>query len=76
MPKTTPLHERTLLERREALGLTVNAAAAQIGISAASLAKVEAGARGVTMGTIERVAEFYGMTLSSVVASCEAERLR
>lgn len=60
---------------RAAEGLTLSVAARRIGIAPQALAKVEAGAWGVTVATLDRVAQFYGVTLTALVAGCEAERV-
>lgn len=63
-PKTPEAHR---LER----GLSLSEAALRIGIARPALQKVEAGAKGVSMATIERVAAFYGVTRAELVAGCD-----
>ena len=65
---------KTLREHREALGLSLAQAAAQIGLARVVLERCEAGGRGVTVATLERVGDFYGLTLTQVAACCEAAR--
>jgi transcriptional regulator with XRE-family HTH domain len=65
---------RTPTELRESRGLTLIAAASGCGVASTALAKVEAGAWGVTVATLERVARFYGVTLTALVAGCEQAR--
>lgn len=73
MSKAQPA-PKTPAEMRESLGLSLNDAAARCGVAGAALAKVEAGAWGVTVATLERVARFYGVSLTTLVAGCEQAR--
>lgn len=73
MSKAQPL-PKTPAEMREALGLSLNEAARRCGVGTPALAKVEAGAWGVTVATLERVAGLYGVTLTALVAGCERAR--
>lgn len=65
---------KTPADRREALGLSIHAAAVKMGVSPIALSKVETGAHGCSVATLDRVAQFYGITLTELVAGCEAVR--
>lgn len=65
---------KTPTQMREAVGLSLHEAARRIGIAPQALAKIEAGAVGVSMATVERVAAFYGVTRATLVAGCDRVR--
>lgn len=65
---------KTLTAAREALGLSVHAAAVEIGVDPIALRKAEAGARGCSVATLERIADYFGLTLTETMALCEAAR--
>lgn len=75
MAKSMRAAEKTPAQLREAKGQTLRAAALAIGISPITLEKIEAGARGVTVGALERAAAYYCVTLTALVAGCERARL-
>lgn len=72
MPRTAPA--KTPAEMREALGLSLPEAAKSMGLSPIVLERVERGGRGVTVATLDRVADFYGVSLTDLVAGCEKAR--
>jgi transcriptional regulator with XRE-family HTH domain len=49
---------------------TLSAAASRLGVSMAALRGIEAGARGVTVSTLERCADAYGANRVEFYAGC------
>lgn len=65
---------KTPAELREDRRLSLAEAARGCGVDPDGLRKVEAGAAGCTVRTLEAVAAFYGVTLTALVAGCERAR--
>ena len=64
MSKQPPLSDqarRALVKARERLGLTQRAAADQCGVTPVLLCRLETGVHGVTLATLEQIADALGL---------------